>query len=104
MTPSCTTLAGPRITSSIRIEFATLVCAPIRTFFPKLVEGSSTAFGPISQPEPSDKGRCRYAHDRITEPSPIDTRPGIVTAGWMGPGGAPVAVFTGGALGRGGGE
>src|SRR5437660_6653524 len=85
MTPSCTTLAGPRITSSIRIEFATLVWAPMRTFFPKLVDGSNTAFGPISQPGPSDKGPCRYAPDRITQPSAIDTRPRIVTAGSMVP-------------------
>src|SRR5213079_92073 len=48
MTPSCTTLAGPKITSSIRIEFATLVCAPMRTFFPRLVDGRRTAFGPIA--------------------------------------------------------
>src|SRR5205823_6094636 len=100
MTPSCTTLAGPRITSSIKIEFATLVCAPIRTFFPKLVEGRSTAFGPISQPGPSDKGPCRYAPERITQPSPIDTRPRIVTVGSMVPERTSLAAFRAVALSR----
>src|SRR5713226_10512271 len=85
-TPSCTTLAGPRITSSIRIELATLVCAPIRTFLPRLVDGSRTAFGQISHPGPRDSGPCRYAPDRITQPSPIETRPRIVTEGSIVPG------------------
>src|SRR3989442_454275 len=51
-----TTLAGPMITSSIRLEFGTVVRAPMRTFFPRLVDGSRTAFGPISDPAPIDSG------------------------------------------------
>src|SRR5437016_13654685 len=81
ITDSWTTLAGPRMTSSIRIEFATVVKAPMRTFLPRLVDGSRTAFGPISHPAPIDSGPWRYAQDRITQRSPIVTRPRIVTAG-----------------------
>src|SRR5919198_1489000 len=81
ITLSWTTLAGPRMTSSMRMELATLVWAPIRTFRPRLVEGRRTAPGPISQPGARDRGPCRYAPERIAQPSPIDTRPRIVTAG-----------------------
>src|SRR5437879_7770838 len=80
MTESCTTLEGPRAPSAMRIEFEPVGRAPIRTFLPRLVDGSRTAFGPISEPEPIDSGPWRYAPDRITQPSPIDTRPRIVTA------------------------
>src|SRR3990170_4313043 len=76
-TESCTTLVGPRITSSMRMEFETVVRAPIRTPFPRLVDGSRTEFGPISQPGPIARGPCRYAPERITHPSPIDTGPRI---------------------------
>src|SRR5919204_3876453 len=79
ITLSWTTLAGPRMTSSMRMELATLVWAPIRTFRPRLVEGRRTAPGPISQPGARDRGPCRYAPERITQPSPIDTRPRTVT-------------------------
>src|SRR3990172_8130002 len=84
-TESCTTLVGPRITSSMRMEFETVVRAPIRTPFPRLVDGSRTEFGPISQPAPIARGPCRYAPERITHPSPIDTGPRIVTAGSIVP-------------------
>src|SRR5207245_10682330 len=75
ITDSWTTLAGPRMTSSIRIEFATVVSAPIRTFFPRLVDGRRTAFGPISHPAPIDSGPWRYEPERITQQSPIVPRP-----------------------------
>src|SRR2546426_5532240 len=74
ITDSWTTLEGPRMTSSIRIEFATVVRAPMRTFLPRLVDGRRTAFGPISHPAPIDSGPWRYAPERITQPSPIVTR------------------------------
>src|SRR5256886_17499606 len=94
ITDSCTTLAGPRMTSSIRIEFATVVRAPIRTFFPRLVDGRRTAFGPISHPAPIDSGPWRYAPDRITQPAPIVPRPRIVTAGSILPARHSAVCFT----------
>src|SRR2546430_16952569 len=81
ITDSWTTLAGPRMTSSIKIEFATVVRAPMRTFLPRLVDGRRTAFGPISLPAPIDSGPWRYAPEPITQPSPIVTRPRIGTHG-----------------------
>src|SRR3989442_10450082 len=80
ITDSWTTLEGPRMTSSMRIEFERVVRALIRASLQRLVDGSRTAFGRISEPEPIDNGPWRYAPDRITQPSPIDTRPRIVTA------------------------
>src|SRR5437870_9966125 len=94
------TLAGPRMTSSIRIEFATVVKAPMRTFLPRLVDGSRTAFGPISHPAPIDSGPWRYAPDRITQPSPIVTRPRIVTAGSIVPARRSAVVFSAAAFRR----
>src|SRR3989442_13475166 len=100
ITDSWTTLAGPRMTSSMRIEFATVVSAPMRTFFPRLVEGKRTAFGPISDPAPIDSGPWRYAPERITHPSPIVTRPRIVTAGSIVPARRSAVVFRAVALRR----
>src|SRR5256712_5433288 len=85
ITDSWTTLEGPRMTSSIRIEFATVVRAPMRTFFPRLGDGRRAAFGPISHPAPIDSGAWRHAPERITEPSPIVTRPRFMTAGSIAP-------------------
>src|SRR2546422_1494318 len=101
ITDSWTTLEGPRITSSIRIEFATVVRAPMRTFLPRLVDGRRTAFGPISHPAPIDSGPWRYAPERITHPSPIVTRPRIVTAGSIVPARRSAGVFWAVALRRG---
>src|SRR2546422_2104471 len=100
ITDSWTTLEGPRMTSSIRIEFATVVRAPMRTFLPRLVDGRRTAFGPISHPAPIDNGPWRYAPERITQPSPIVTRPRIVTAGSIVPARRSAVVFRAAALRR----
>src|SRR3989475_783782 len=61
ITDSWTTLAGPRITSSMRIEFATVVRAPMRTFFPRLA-------GLASPREP---------FDLVEDPGVEDVGPGV---------------------------